>query len=516
MKALKNPVALATLLVLQACSMQPSPSGEDTPTTPPASLDKPETILPQTFMLRGEVVIGHESQYITPCGSDKQYWLQLSPQQIQRAVGLTSEPYQIMYGEIIGHLTQPGVDGFSADFDANVVVEQVNFLTTENTSRCKETSKPTRVFGNEPSWHAHFEGDSFVLKQIGQPTETLNVDSSQLQPRQRTYQLNDGELRMTENLCSDTTSNSLYGWKATLKHNGKSYQGCGMTANIDSTLDWADTYVATSTQSQGFEVQMTLNTDHSAITQYRYADGQPSLIERGYWQQLSPSQIQVVMTHHQQQRLITERLFTRDGDTLKATQEKVGSMVYPIAGGGLVLYPSTIHNSDTENTTQQSNSTPIKTVNIPSSADFNSKVDAAVRNYFFINQINSNNNQYRWLTYDLNDDGNEELLIQLDWCGSGGCTLLVFENDEKTWVFNSRITLVQSPIMLGQQTSHGWRDLIFNVSGGGASSGQHVMQYTGASYPINPSLAPKATKEQISGVRLFSDEISPVRDGVRL
>ena len=147
MKALKNPVALATLLVLQACSMQPQQSDADTPTTPPASLDKPETILPQTFMLRGEVVIGHESQYITPCGSDKQYWLQLSPQQVQRAIALTNQPYQTMYGEVIGHLNPPGVDGFSADFDANFVVEQVNFLTTENPQRCKQTSKPTRVFG---------------------------------------------------------------------------------------------------------------------------------------------------------------------------------------------------------------------------------------------------------------------------------------------------------------------------------------------------------------------------------
>ncbi|MCV6037768.1 hypothetical protein OFP00_32310, partial [Escherichia coli] len=78
---------------------------------------------------------------------------------------------------------------------------------------------------------------------------------------------------------------------------------------------------------------------------------------------------------------------------------------------------------------------------------------------------------------------------------------------------NSRITLVQSPIMLGQQTSHGWRDLIFNVSGGGAKAAQHVMQYTGVSYPLNPSMAPTATPNQVSGVRLFSDGISPVREG---
>ena len=61
MKALKNPVALATLLVLQACSSQPPQSGAADPASPPATLDKPDTIQPQTFMLRGKVIVGHES-----------------------------------------------------------------------------------------------------------------------------------------------------------------------------------------------------------------------------------------------------------------------------------------------------------------------------------------------------------------------------------------------------------------------------------------------------------------------
>ncbi|AEX23476.1 COG3650 family protein [Vibrio sp. EJY3] len=516
MKALKNPVALATLLVLQACSSQLPENGNEEITTPPASLDKPETIQPQTFMLRGEVVIGHESQYIMPCGSDKQYWLQLSPQQAQRAMSLSNEPYKPIYGEMIGHLNPPGNEGFSADFDANFVVEQVNLLTSENPQRCSQPSKPTRVFGNEPFWSASFESDALQFQQPGKPAQSITIESRQLQARQRTYQLADGELRMTENLCSDTMSDSLYGWTATLKHDGTAYQGCGMASNVDSTLEWANTYVATSTQSQGFEVQMTLKPDHSATTQYSYSDGQAPLVERGYWQQLSPSQIQVVMTHHQQQRLQSERLFIREGNQLKATQEKVGTMVYPIADGGLVLYPATVRQSGTKTSSPERSNSPISSADIPSSADFNSKVDAAVRNYFFINQTNPSNNQYRWLTYDLNGDGNEELFVQLDWCGSGGCTLLVFENHQSEWRFNSRITLVHSPIMLGQQTSHGWRDLVFNVSGGGATPAQHVMQYTGVSYPINPSMAPKATSTQVSGVRLFSDGISPVREGVRL
>ncbi|PFG58758.1 putative lipoprotein [Vibrio sp. ES.051] len=516
MKALKNPVAFATLLLLQACSLQLPPSGPETLTAPPARLDKPTTIQPQTFMLRGKVVVGHESQYIMPCGSDKQYWLQLSPQQSQRAIKLTSEPYQTMYGEMIGHLNPPGIDGFSADFDANFVVEQVNFLTAENPNRCGQPNNPTRVFGNEPSWSASFESRGLTFQKMGEEAENLAIQSSQIQPRQRTYQLQDGELRLTENLCSDTMSDTLYGWKATLKHDGDTYQGCGMASNVDASLKWANTYVATSTQSQGFEVSMTLNSDHSAMTKYSYANGQAPLVERGYWQQLSPSQVQVVMTHHQQQRLMSERLFTREGNQLTATKEKVGNMVYPIADGGLVLYPATVRDQGIEQRAPERASKPIGSADIPSSAEFDSRVDAAVRNYFFIHQTNPNNNQYRWLTYDLNGDNNEELLVQLDWCGSGGCTLLVFENHEKEWRFNSRMTLVRSPIMLGQHTSHGWRDLIFNVSGGGATPAQHVMQYTGVSYPINPSMAPTATAEQVSGVRLFSDGISPAREGVRL
>ncbi|CAM3097712.1 COG3650 family protein [Vibrio mytili] len=516
MKALKNPVALATLLVLQACSSQPPQSGDDKLTAPTASLDKPDTIQPQSFMLRGKVIVGPKSQYIMPCGSDKQYWLQLTQQQAQHAIALSRQPYQAMYGEMIGHLNTPGIDGSSADFDANFSVEQINFLSAENPNLCSQANKPTRVFGNEPFWSASFIDDSLNVQPMGQPVQALKIQGAQLQPRQRTYQLNEGSLTMAENLCSDTMSDSLYGWKATLKLDDQTYQGCGMTANVDNTLSWANTYVATSTQSQGFEVQMTLRPDHSAETKYSYSDGQPPLVERGYWQQLNPSQVQVVMTHHQQQRLLSERLFTREGNQLKATQEKVGNLVYPIADGGLVLYPTTVRETGLQQPAAKRTNKPIGSADIPSSADFNSQVDSAVRNYFFINQTDPSNNQYRWLTYDLNDDGQQELLVQLDWCGSGGCTLLIFENYEQAWRFNSRITLVQSPIMLGQQLSHGWRDLIFNVSGGRAQSANHVMEYTGVSYPINPSMAPTATAEQVSGVRLFSDGISPVRDGVRL
>jgi putative lipoprotein len=83
---------------------------------------------------------------------------------------------------------------------------------------------------------------------------------------------------------------------------------------------------------------MTLLPDHTAITRYEYPDNSPATEERGFWQQLNNKQVQVIMTRHQQQYLVSQRIFTLDGNKLIAKQEKVGDIVYPIANGGLVLF----------------------------------------------------------------------------------------------------------------------------------------------------------------------------------
>ncbi|MEZ9856276.1 hypothetical protein AB4347_19960, partial [Vibrio breoganii] len=97
---------------------------------------------------------------------------------------------------------------------------------------------------------------------------------------------------------------------------------------------------------------------------------------------------------------------------------------------------------------------------VNSSDQLDPKVDQAIREYFKINNSSPDDTKYRWLTYDLNGDGKEELFAQLDWCGSGGCTLLIFENHQDNWRFNSRVTLVKGDIRLGKSQNHGWQDLI--------------------------------------------------------
>ena len=98
--------------------------------------------------------------------------------------------------------------------------------------------------------------------------------------------------------------------------------------------------------------------------------------------------------------------------------------------------------------------------------------------------------------------------------GCWTCTVVTRDRAMESLIQNGEQWM--TPLLKYRNIFHGWRDLIFNVSGGGSKAAQHVMQYSGVSYPLNPSMAPTATPNQVSGVRLFSDGISPVREGVRL
>ncbi|MFN3019103.1 COG3650 family protein [Vibrio coralliilyticus] len=506
MKALRNPVAVTTLLALQACSG--FQSGSEQAHTPQATLNDPSSVKPQTFVMRGEVILGHEVRSIVPCGSQQQYWLDLPEDRFQQGMKLVRSPYAPLYGEVIGHLEPSGKEGFAADYAARFVVDKINLLTAENTQRCAQPAQPTKAFGNEPFWSVQFADNALKFSQMGQEAQQLELTTTKIEADRRRYTFSNGQLELNLRSCSDGMSDSLYGWSSTLTISDKTYRGCATLSNQDTTQRWAATYQAQASKNAPFSVSLAMNPDHTASTTYSYQNGGSDTVEKGFWQQLNPSQVQVVGTHLQGQPLTSERLYTEKDHTLTAKQEKVGSVVYDIAEGGLTLYKAgNAHSS--QQTVADSNK-------VPSSDEFNPQVDQALRDYFKGEKQDPTGTRYRWLTYDLNGDGNKELLAQLDWCGSGGCTLLIFDNVEQKWQFNSRITLVQTPLNLGTKSHQNWRDLVMFVSGGGAVPNQHTLQFNGTHYPLNPSVAPVANYDEISPVQLFSDGLTPHQGGVTL
>jgi hypothetical protein len=117
-------------------------------------------------------------------------------------------------------------------------------------------------------------------------------------------------------------------------------------------------------------------------------------------------------------------------------------------------------------------------------------------------------NPHQTAQIDLNGDGHQDALVLLRnpiyFCGTGGCTMLVFKGSKSGFEFVSRSSLIRGPVLVSNTTTHGWRDLIVEVSGGGVAPKQVALKYTGSKYPLNPSTLPALPKNQpLKGTKVF-------------
>lgn len=121
------------------------------------------------------------------------------------------------------------------------------------------------------------------------------------------------------------------------------------------------------------------------------------------------------------------------------------------------------------------------------------------------------NVRYFYDSIDLNGDDTPETIVYLVGqytCGSGGCTSLVLQETANGYVPVARLSLVNNPILVSDEKTNGWRDLILYVSGGGAKGAYHVIRFSGKAYPGNPSVQPVIEPgAKLTGVALIADEI---------
>lgn len=112
---------------------------------------------------------------------------------------------------------------------------------------------------------------------------------------------------------------------------------------------------------------------------------------------------------------------------------------------------------------------------------------------------------YYYNRVDLSRDGKPEVLVYVfgrSVCGTGGCSALVFQAEDNEYKLISEIVPARNPIIVSQSHTHGWKDLIMLVVGGGVQSGYYaVLEFNGQQYPQNPTVAPaKPLKFRAKGV----------------
>jgi len=104
--------------------------------------------------------------------------------------------------------------------------------------------------------------------------------------------------------------------------------------------------------------------------------------------------------------------------------------------------------------------------------------------------------QVRYLSSlaDLKDDGRLEAIVYLmdnEWCGSGGCTMLILAPKDSSYEVVTKITVTRPPIRILKTKTNGWHDLSVFVAGGGIVPGYDAkLSFDGSTYPSNPSTAP--------------------------
>jgi hypothetical protein len=122
----------------------------------------------------------------------------------------------------------------------------------------------------------------------------------------------------------------------------------------------------------------------------------------------------------------------------------------------------------------------------------------AVHSYIYQNITDVVSDEtFRFALEDLNGDGRPDAIVLMsdsDWCGSGGCTMLIFRGVENGFAFVSKSTVTSSPIRVSKNSVRGWRTLIVSSKGKGDVALRLNKSFQ---YPANPSMQPKASSAEV-------------------
>lgn len=121
------------------------------------------------------------------------------------------------------------------------------------------------------------------------------------------------------------------------------------------------------------------------------------------------------------------------------------------------------------------------------------------------------NVRYYYNHVDLNEDGASETFVYLTGpilCGTGGCSGLILQRVNGGYKIISRFSLVRTPVIISNDKTNGWKDIIMYVSGGGIEPGYKVLKFDGHTYPLNPSIQPDLKSGKIKGIGTIGDDVT--------
>jgi hypothetical protein len=135
---------------------------------------------------------------------------------------------------------------------------------------------------------------------------------------------------------------------------------------------------------------------------------------------------------------------------------------------------------------------------------------AAISEYLAV-QHGPKHSQYDYARVDLDGDKRRDALVlyklpHTHWCGWGGCMMSIFRADGSGFTLVSDMTNVRGPLVVSDDRTDGWRDIVVTMSGTNIPNRQVAMRFTSNAYPPNPMDQPEAPYRlliDVPGMRFF-------------
>lgn len=298
----------------------------------------------QPIMIKGMVTLTSQSQNIQICGSDKQYWLNVSAKQWEASKVITAQTEDPIYGELVGHFEKPPVGGLASHYPARFVVSHINQLSVNEKINCQQSHpSTTSIFASSNKektqpWLLQVSDKAMILNTKNKKNAQYIITDHDVTSNKQSYIANDLTFNMERKFCYSNNRKSLYGWSSEIIIKNEHHQGCALLSPKDTTAKWAGHYQNIK-QPNNLSIHLNLQADHSATTTYQNKHSTEKVVETGVWQKLNNNQIHVLMSRYQDQYMISERIFTDEEEAIHTSKEKVNGIEYPLQNE-LILYPT--------------------------------------------------------------------------------------------------------------------------------------------------------------------------------
>ena len=137
-------------------------------------------------------------------------------------------------------------------------------------------------------------------------------------------------------------------------------------------------------------------------------------------------------------------------------------------------------------------------------------MEKALKEKYDLDDKGAKETRYYYNCIDLNGDGVNEIFVEVVGpftSGTGGDSVVIYKDNNGTLEEISDFTLIRNPIIISDEKSNGWNDIIVEYSGGGAPKKYAILKYDGNKYSkVNESETIDSIKD-VSGVAIISNDM---------